>query len=83
MGSFCLSVCLSLSLSPPSFLPFFLLLFRATPQHIDVPRLGVELELHPPAYTTVTATWESSRVCDLLHSSQQHRIPDPQREARD
>ena len=41
---------------------------------MEVPRLGVESELHPPAYTTATATWDPSRVCDLHHSTQQRRI---------
>ena len=27
-------------------------------QHMEVPRLGDELELHLPAYTTATATWD-------------------------
>ena len=27
-------------------------------QHMEVPRLGVELELQPLAYTTATATWD-------------------------
>ena len=58
------------SLSPPVFSPvvfsvtpkgvlffsFFLLVFLGLyPQHMEVPRLGVELELYPPVYTT--ATW--------------------------
>ena len=28
------------------------------PAHMEVPRLGVELELQLPAYTTATATWD-------------------------
>ena len=50
---------------------------------MEVPRLGVELELQLPAYTTATATRILSRVCDLHHSSQQHWIPDPLIKARD
>ena len=42
---------------------------------MEVPRLGVELELHPLAYTT--AMPDPSRLCDLHHSSQQHGIPNP------
>ena len=34
------------------FLPFLDLL----PRHMEVPRLGVELQLQPPAYATATAT---------------------------
>ena len=43
-------------------------------QHMEVPRLGVELELQLSAYTTatataiVTATKDPSHVCDLNHS---------------
>ena len=41
------------------------------PWHMEVPRLGVELELHLAAYTTATATPDLSRIRDLHHSSQQ------------
>ena len=34
-------------------------------QHMDVPRLGVKLELHLPAYTTDITTQDLSHVCDL------------------
>ena len=37
------------------------------PQHMEVPRLGVELEIQPLAYTTATATGDLSRVCNLYH----------------
>ena len=50
---------------------------------MEVPRLGVELELQMLAYTTATATWDPSHVCDLYHSSQQCRILNPLSEARD
>ena len=43
-------------------------------QHTEVPTLGVKLELQLPAYTTATATWDMSHVCDLHHSSWQHQI---------
>ena len=36
---------------------------------MQVPRLGGQLELQLPAYTTATATQDSSRICDLHHSS--------------
>ena len=48
-----------------------------------VPRLGVELELQLPAYTTTTATWDLNCICDLHHSSQQHWILNPLTEATD
>ena len=44
-------------------------------RHMEVPRLGVQLELELPAYTTATATPDLSCVCNL-HSSLQ-RKPDP------
>ena len=62
---------------------FFLPLLGPHPQHIEVPRLGVESELQLPAYATATATQDPSCVCDLHHSSQQHWILNPLREARD
>ena len=42
---------------------------------MEVPRLGVELGLQLPAYTTATATamWDLSCVCNPHHSSQQRR----------
>ena len=43
-------------------------------QYVEVPRLGVELELQLQAYTTALATWDPSCVCDLHHSSV---MPDP------
>ena len=52
-------------------------------QRMEVPRLGVELELQLPAYTTATATPDQSRVCDLHQSSWQHQILDPLSETRD
>ena len=42
--------------------------------HMEIPRLGVESELHLPAYAT--AMWDTSQIFDLHHSSRQHRIPD-------
>ena len=46
-------------------------------QHMEIPRLGVELELQLPAYTTATATPDPNRACDLHHNSWQCRIPNP------
>ena len=37
--------------------------------HVAVPRLGVELELQLPAYTTAIAMLDLSCVFDLHHSS--------------
>ena len=51
--------------------------------HMEVPGVGVQLELQPLAYTRAIATRDPSRVCDLHHSSRQHRILNPLSEARD
>ena len=61
----------------------FVLFFRAAPEAYGGSLAGVKWELWLPAYTTATATWHLSHICDLYHSSWQHRIPDPQREGRD
>ena len=53
------------------------------PQHMEIPRLGVDSELQLPAYTTATATLDLSSVYVLHHSLQQHWILNPQSEARD
>ena len=50
---------------------------------MEVPRLGVELELQLLAYATATATLDPSHVCDLHHSSQQPWILNPLSKARD
>ena len=42
--------------------------------HMEVPRLGVELELQPPSCTTATATQDPSCLCDLHHSLWQCQI---------
>ena len=51
--------------------------------HMKVHRLGVELEVQLPAYTTAIAMWDLSHVCNQHHSSQQHQILHPLGEARD
>ena len=50
---------------------------------MEVSRLGAEWELQLPAYTTATAMWDLSRVCNLHHSSGQHWILNLLSEARD
>ena len=44
-----------------------LFFFFLVPQlrHMEVPRLGVVLELQLPAYTTATETPDPSRICEL------------------
>ena len=44
---------------------------------MEVPKLGVKLELYLPAYATATETWDQSRICDLYHSLWQHWILNP------
>ena len=44
---------------------------------MEVPRLGVKLELQLPAYTTVTAMPDLSRVFNL-HAPELMTMPDPQ-----
>ena len=55
----------------PSIFILFIYLFTFLGphlQHMLVPRLGVESELHPLAYSTATATSDLSCDCDLHHS---------------
>ena len=53
------------------------------PQHMEVPRLGVESELQLLAYTTATAMPDPSHICDLHHSSWQRQVLNPLSEAQD
>ena len=62
------------------FFSFFLGLHT---QHMEVPKLGVELKRQLPTYTTATALWNPSCICNLHHSSWQCWIPDPLSGARD
>ena len=61
---------------------FFLFLLRPHRWHMEVPRLGVELELFPLAYTTATARRGPSCICHLRRSFRQRRILNPLSEAR-
>ena len=61
----------------------FVFLLGPHMQHMELPRLGVELELQLPAYTTATATWDISCICDLCFSLRQHWILNPLSKARD
>ena len=62
---------------------FFFCFLGPHPRHMQVSRLGVELELQLPGYATATATSDLSCVCDIHHSSGQHCIFNSLREARD
>ena len=50
---------------------------------MEIPRLGVNLELQLLAYATAILMQDPSHICDLHISSRQHQIPDPLSEARD
>ena len=61
----------------------FIVFLGPQQQHMEVPRLGVQLELQLPDYALATATPDLSCVCDLHPSSWQCRILNPLSEARD
>ena len=52
-------------------------------QHMQVPRLGVELEVQVLAYAIATATRDPSRIWDPYHSSWQCQILNPLSKARE
>ena len=70
----------SVSFSLSSFAHCFFFL-GAYLQHMEVPSLGVKLELQLPAYAT--AMPDSSCICDLHHSSWQRWILNTLSKARD
>ena len=62
---------------------FFFFFFGLHLQHMEVPQLGVELELPLLAYATAIAMLNLSCVCNLGCSLQQRRILNPLSKARD
>ena len=50
---------------------------------MEGPRLRAESELQPLDYTTATASWDLSCICNLCHSLWQHQILNPLSRARD
>ena len=58
-------------------------LFRLHLQHMEVPRLGIQMELQLLAYAVAAVTPDLSRTCDLHHTSWQHWILNPLSRARD
>ena len=58
------------------YLFFYLFIFFLELQlwYMEVPRLGVKSELQLPVYTTATETLDLNLICNLHHSSQQHRM---------
>ena len=63
--------------------PFFKMLFRAAPAAYGGSQSGAQSEQQLLAYATAIATQYPCHVCDLYHSSWQHWILNPLREARD
>ena len=62
---------------------FFFVFLGPHLQHMEVPRLGVKLELQLLAYATATAMPDPSCICGLHSSLQQCQILNPLSEARD
>ena len=70
------------------FVLFFVFVFvffflRPHLQHMEVPRLGAELELPLLAHNTAKATPDLNYICDLCCSLLQHQILNPLCKARD
>ena len=61
---------------------FFCFILGPYPQHIEVPKLGVESELQLPAYTATIATPDPSCIWDLYPRSWQCWILNLLSEAR-
>ena len=61
---------------------FFFCFFEPYLEHMEVPRLWVELQLKLPACTTATLMWDPSHVCSLHHSSRQRQILNPLSQAK-
>ena len=66
-----------------SFFSFLFVFLGPHPWHMEVPRLGVQLDLQLPAYTTATETQDLSHVYNLHHSSWQCQIHNLLSKARD
>ena len=64
------------------FLCHFILFLWPHLWHMEVPSLGIKLELQQQAYATVTAMLDLSHICDLHHSLWQQWILNPLSEVR-
>ena len=62
---------------------FFFCFLGSNPRHMEVPRLGVQLELQLLPYATATAMQDPSCICNLHHSSRQCQILNLLSKARD
>ena len=65
------------------FIIYLFVFLGLHPRHMEVPRLGVELELQLQACTAATAMQDLSCVCDLHHISRQRWILNLLSKARD
>ena len=65
------------------FFFFFFVFLGLYLRHMEVRRLGIQLELQLAAYTRATATPDPSHVCHLHHSSRPHQILNLLSKARD
>ena len=65
------------------FFNFIFCFLRPYPRHMEVPRLGIELELQLLAYATATAMPDPSLICTLHCSPRQCQILNPLSRARD
>ena len=82
---FCVCVCVEempLVSYKICLISFFSFLFRASTAHMEIPKLGLKLELQLLAYAMATATPDPSRNCDLHRSSWQCQILNTLSEAR-
>ena len=62
---------------------FFFVFLGLNLQPMEIPRLGVKLELQLPAYITATATSDPSCTCGIHCRLQQHWILHPLNAVRD
>ena len=62
---------------------YFFAFLGPYPQHMEMPRLGVESELLLLPYARDTATPDLSHICNLHHSSWQRQVLNPLSGARD
>ena len=65
------------------FFFFFFRFLRPYPRQMEVPRLGVELELQLLAYTSATATQDPNHIRALPHHAPPCQTLNPLSEARD
>ena len=65
------------------FFVFFFVFLGPHLRHMEVPRLGIELEMQLPAHATTMAMPDLNRICKLGHSLQPHWILNPLSEDRD